>query len=341
MTEPSSNKNLVVGERTEGGNSQNAATAPALPELHEETLSQKLVHSVTDTFVRRLAEHAPYMKSSSPTRITFPCILSPGLATVALSNAIRSVPAGMVVLERTTLSDFRQADFLIVLRLQTEAEGIIQELIPLVSTRLNKHLAFRNDVQQIAWCVRSVKEFDWDVFFPEDEDTSPTDKLPDSHIAPVAPATPVSPAAPAELREANDTNQEAREAVEARIAVSMARYTVARRFHMTLSTLAGLRGYDSYYPELPAVSPAMLDSLSKWPAAAAVLERDQTLTDKMLKSLSDEDFDKKRAYVFHRSLGPDGPTVRSCEGILEDVGEAPGTPATDATQEEIISYIVE
>jgi len=260
------------------------------------------------------------------------------MAMVALNNAIRSVPPGTVILERSTVSDYRQMSFLFVLRLQTEAEEIIQELIPFASTRLNKHLAFRNDVQQIAWCVRSIKEFDWDFFFPpEDTPATAVTTQVDAHPSTADSGPPelgeqcspranfVRGSAPKVPREESRANK------EARIAELMARYAVAHRFHMTLSTLAGIRGYGSYYPELPCVSAAMSESLQKWPAAAAVLDRDEKITAKVMETLEDDDFDRKRAYVFHRSVAETEDATN-----VED-----GTDGSSPARETMFCYIVE
>ena len=98
-----------------------------------------------------------------------------------------------------------------------------------------------------------------------------------------------------------------------------------------LSTLAGIRGYGSYYPELPCVSAAMSESLQKWPAAAAVLDRDEKITAKVMETLEDDDFDRKRAYVFHRSVAETEDATN-----VED-----GTDGSSPARETMFCYIVE
>jgi hypothetical protein len=267
-----------------------------------------IVNSVVDRFLTELAEMLPNIKPDGPCRISFPCFASNDIVPVILRRIKNLLPGQLVLLESTVSMDRRSTTFHFVLRRTTEAEVLMSQLLAMAGWRLDKALSFSEDVQQLSWVMRNVKEITWSMFEKKSDAASADgDTTEGDGEGASGDAEPAEPEAEPE---------------KGKLALLLARYRAAHGFHNVLGRLHHRRGYENYYPLLPCVSEDSLPHLRQYPDAKEAIRRYDEQGDHLSGwALLDKDIDRERAYVFIRedddvSDDKQGPSVARAGEVM-------------------------
>ncbi|KAJ3048733.1 hypothetical protein HK097_010249 [Rhizophlyctis rosea] len=167
-------------------------------------------------------------------------------------------------------------------------------------------------LQALALQYGDIKELSWGMFFPTEKDKGSE--------------RPGQEAGQEDATQGRDhgnatiKNEDPNQVV---VANQLGRYVVAYRFHMTLHilvhNLAWFSGFGDHYPVIPTVPKDTFQVLHHFPAAKALLDQNEEMSNTLLKRLRNEDFGTQRAYIFRRR--------ESCSSwmeIEEGIEPAPG-----------------